>query len=117
MEQLLSLPAEHLVPILMTVGNNMLVRAASSRYGEAIAERELTLTNKERAQLEPTAIAYAKSLGPTKLTPGEMLALSLVLTFADKFMGAEKAKKALESKQPKTPPRPGSTPTATSAIV
>jgi hypothetical protein len=103
---IMALPAEAVVPMVLHVAQGLIVRGAAKRYGEEIAKKEFALSKEERTALEEAGTAYMKSMNLERMTPGEMLAVTVVLIMGGKVVNAEAAKAALETRQPKTPPPP-----------
>jgi hypothetical protein len=100
-----SMPPEAVAAVVLGMGEVVIVAAASARYGPDISRRVFGLTKEERETLQPLTAEYLKTSLP-KVTPGEMLAVMLLVTYGTKIATAEQMRSQLQDRQPATPPAP-----------
>lgn len=99
------MPPDAVAAVLLGMGEVVMVAAASTRYGPDISRRVFSLSQPERDTLQPLTAEWLKTSLP-KVTPGEMLAVMVLVTLGTKVGQAEQMRSQLQDRQPKAPPPP-----------
>jgi hypothetical protein len=108
----MAIPADQLAPVILGLMSTIVVTAGAMRYGPEIGAT-LAFDADDRRAIEPPLSAYLADAMP-RVTPGEMLALTLCVVLGGKIVRAEQAHDKAKNKAPARP-RPPSPPAAGSA--